>query len=64
MRVNGKESKIGKLFKHYPKLYLSITLAIVALVLGKLIAPIAVLIVNVLILLMWFIPEKSIEETL
>jgi hypothetical protein len=45
-------------------LYLSITLAIVALVLGKLIAPIAVLIVNVLILLMWFIPEKSIEETL
>jgi len=64
VRVNGKESKIGKLFKHYPKLYLSITLAIVALVLGKLIAPIAVLIVNVLILLMWFIPEKSIEETL
>lgn len=58
VRANGKDSKIGQLFRHYPKLYLSIGLAIVALILGKLIAPIAVLIVNVLILLMWFIPEN------
>ncbi|WP_431414318.1 hypothetical protein [Enterococcus avium] len=64
VRANGKESKIGQLFKHYPKSYLSIGLAIVALILGKLIAPIAVLVVNVLILLMWFIPEKSIEKIL
>ena len=64
VRANGKESKIGQLFKHYPKSYLSIGLAIVALILGKLIAPIAVLVVNVLILLMWFSPEKSIEKIL
>ncbi|MDT2640208.1 TMEM175 family protein [Enterococcus dongliensis] len=64
VRANGIDSQIGQMFRHYPKLYLSIGLTIVALILGKLIAPIAVLIVNALILLMWFIPEKSIEKTL
>lgn len=64
VRANGKDSQIGQMFRHYPKLYLTIGLAIVALILGKLIAPIAVLIVNVLILLMWFIPEKAIENIL
>ncbi|BBM19978.1 membrane protein [Enterococcus avium] len=64
IRANGKDSKIGQMFKHYPKSYLSIGLALLALILGKLIAPIAVLIVNVLILLMWFIPEKAIEKTI
>lgn len=64
IRANGKESKIGKLFYHYPKSYLSIGMALLALLLGKMIAPIAVLIVNVLILLMWVVPERVIEKTL
>lgn len=64
VRANGKDSKIGQLFGHYPKLYISVGGAAVALLLGKLITPIAVLIVNVLILLMWLIPEKVVEKNL
>lgn len=64
VKVNGEDSKIGQLFRSYPKLYLSSGLLIVAIIVGKLVAPIAVLIINALTLLMWFIPEKAVERIL
>ena len=64
VRVNGKQSSIGQLFNHYPKLKWSIVLPVLALIAGALITPLAVLIVNVFVLLLWFIPEKKVEQTL
>lgn len=64
VHANGRESRIGQLFIHYPKLYLSIGMSLVALLAGVVIAPLAVIIINVLVLLMWFIPEKKIEKNI
>ncbi|EOL49231.1 TMEM175 family protein [Enterococcus phoeniculicola] len=61
VRANGHQSTVATLFKGYRKMYLSIALNVVALLLGWLIAPICVLIVNVLILFIWLIPEKKVE---
>lgn len=52
---------IKELFGNYRKSYVSIGLNVVGLILGYLIAPIAVLIVNVLILVTWLIPSRKIE---
>lgn len=62
VRVNGKDSPIGQLFAHYPKMYLTLFLNVLALFCGWLIHPVAVLVVNGLMLLLWFIPEKKIEK--
>lgn len=40
----------------------SISMNIVGLLLGYLIAPILVLVVNSLVLAIWFIPNKQIEQ--
>lgn len=61
IRANGKESDVAKLFSRYYKLYVSIALNIVALLAGIFIAPLAVLVVNTCVLIMWFIPEKKVE---
>lgn len=61
-KVNKKESIVKELLIDYRKSYLSIGLNILGLLLGWLVAPIAVLIVNVLILLMWIIPIKKVEQ--
>jgi hypothetical protein len=36
-------------------------LNIIALIVGKLVAPIAVLIIDTIVLVMWFIPERKAE---
>lgn len=61
-KVNGKDSPVGQLFTHYPKMYLTLVLNVVALLAGWLIAPIYVIIVNGLMLLLWFVPEKKVER--
>nr|OTP17216.1 hypothetical protein A5888_001354 [Enterococcus sp. 9E7_DIV0242] len=43
-------------------MYLSIGLNLLGLLLGWLIHPYFVLIVNIGILIMWFVPEKRIEQ--
>ncbi|MDA9471149.1 TMEM175 family protein [Enterococcus sp. 5H] len=62
IRANGKESTLNELFHRYNKSYLSIFLNILGLVLGYLIHPYLVLIVNIGILIMWIIPDQRIEE--
>ena len=62
VRVNGKNSEVGKLFAHYPKMRITLILNVIALLAGWLIHPVGVLVVNALMLIMWFIPEKKIEE--
>lgn len=62
VRANGKESAIGKMFQNYRKTYFSIGANIAGLLLGFFIHPMLVLIVNVIVLLMWFIPEKRVEK--
>ncbi|MGG5357305.1 MULTISPECIES: TMEM175 family protein [unclassified Enterococcus] len=59
--ANPKEQLAKNLFNNYKKSYISISLNIIGLLLGWLIAPIAVLLVNVVILLTWLIPDKAIE---
>lgn len=60
--ADGKESSISKMLNRYTKLYCSIGANIMGLILGYLIQPIIVLVVNVLVLLMWVIPEKRVER--
>lgn len=62
VRVNGKNSAVGRLFSHYHKIYVTLLLNILALFAGWLIHPMSVLVVNGLMLLLWFIPEKKIEK--
>lgn len=62
VRANGVESPIAKMFRRYTKIYFSIGANIVGLLLGFFINPILVLIVNVIVLFMWFIPEKRVER--
>lgn len=64
VRVNGKNSPVGQLFASYRKLYITIALNLLALLLGFLIRPELVIVVNTLMLLLWFIPEKQIERNL
>lgn len=61
IQANGPKSEVQRLFGHYPKLTLSIVLNIIALIVGKLVAPIAVLIIDTIVLVMWFIPERKAE---
>lgn len=63
VRANGKDSEVGQTLQRYRKLYLSIGLNILALILG-LIAPILILITDVLVLLLWIVPEKKAERNL
>lgn len=60
--VNGKNSPVGHLFQHYRKMQLTLLLNILALLCGWLIHPVAVLVINGLMLTMWFIPEKKVEK--
>ncbi|MBP2100212.1 TMEM175 family protein [Enterococcus rivorum] len=62
IRVNGNNSELAKVFENQRKSYLSIGLNVLGLFLGWYIHPYLVLIVNIVILLMWFIPDKRIEK--
>ncbi|HIX69679.1 MULTISPECIES: TMEM175 family protein [Enterococcus] len=64
VKVNGTQSPVGHLFHRYRKMYRTLILNVLALLLGWLIHPVAVLVVNGLMLLMWVIPEKRIETWL
>lgn len=57
----GEKTSIKELFGNYRKSYLSIGLNVLGLFLGFLVAPIAVLLINVLILIAWLIPSRKIE---
>ncbi|KAF1303398.1 MULTISPECIES: TMEM175 family protein [Enterococcus] len=62
VRVNGKDSPVGRLFANYSKMYITLGLNVVALLAGWLIHPVSVLVVNGVMLLLWFIPEKKVEK--
>lgn len=62
VRCNGKDSAIGKLFSHYRKMWVTLALNVIALLAGWLIHPLLVIIINGIMLLLWFIPEKKLEK--
>ncbi|WP_086314841.1 hypothetical protein A5821_002448 [Enterococcus sp. 7F3_DIV0205] len=62
IRANGSDSTLKNLFQRYNKAYVTIFLNILGLVLGLLIHPYFVLIVNIGILIMWIIPDRRIEK--
>lgn len=62
VKVNGEDSAIGRLFRHYPKMYITLALNVIALLAGWLIEPVLVIVINGLMLLLWFVPEKRIER--
>lgn len=61
VRVNGSESRVGRAIKGYHKPLITIAMNIVGLILA-LFVPIAVIILYVLSMLLWVIPEKKIES--
>ncbi|MDH6364808.1 putative membrane protein, partial [Enterococcus sp. PF1-24] len=61
IRGNGEDSPIAQLFTNYYKIYFSLGANLVGLLLGYLIFPPIVLMVNVLILLLWLVPDRRIE---
>lgn len=62
IRINGRHSKLSEFFQRYNKSYVTILLNILGLILGVLIHPYFVLIVNISILIMWIIPDRRIEK--
>ncbi|WYJ90822.1 hypothetical protein A5888_002590 [Enterococcus sp. 9E7_DIV0242] len=62
IRAEKNNSKLRVILDKYYKMYLSIGLNLLGLLLGWLIHPYFVLIVNIGILIMWFVPEKRIEQ--
>ncbi len=62
IKTNGTDSLIAQRLKDNWKPKISVSLNLVALLLGYLIAPIIVLIVNIVILIMWVVPEKTVEQ--
>ncbi|MHC5216927.1 TMEM175 family protein [Enterococcus sp. LJL128] len=62
MKADEKNKKLRDALNRYYKMYISLGLNVTGLVLGWLIHPYLVLIVNIGILIMWFIPEKRIEQ--
>lgn len=62
VRCNGKNSAIGKLFSHYKKMWVTLSLNVIALLAGWLIHPLLVIGINGFMLLLWFIPEKRLEK--
>ncbi|MGK0552735.1 TMEM175 family protein [Enterococcus faecalis] len=62
VRANGKESSLGHLFQRYIKSYLSIGLNVLALLLGYFFHPYFVLVINVIILVLWVIPDRRVEQ--
>lgn len=63
VKANGTQSAVAEALQSYRKLYLSIGLNSFALVLG-LISPILILVTDVVVLLLWIIPEKKAEQKL
>ena len=62
IRINGSDSPLGELFQRYNKSYITIFLNVLGLLLGWLIHPYFVLVVNIGILIMWIIPDRRIEK--
>ncbi|MFK4567536.1 TMEM175 family protein [Enterococcus sp. UD-01] len=62
IRTNGEKSQLSQLFRRYNKSYFSIFLNIVGLLLGWLLHPYFVIVMNIGILIMWIIPDRRIEN--
>jgi uncharacterized membrane protein len=62
IRTNGEKSQLSQLFRRYNKSYFSIFLNIVGLLLGWLLHPYFVIVMNIGILIMWIIPDQRIEN--
>ncbi|MBL1228410.1 DUF1211 domain-containing protein [Enterococcus sp. BWB1-3] len=61
-RADEQNTQLKIALKRYYKLYFSLGLNILALIIGWVIHPYLVLIVNCVILIIWFVPEKRIER--
>ncbi|GCF95361.1 membrane protein [Enterococcus florum] len=61
-RANGKDSSVGLLFQDYKKMRATLVLNVLALIVGWLIHPLLILIVNSIMLTLWVVPEKKVEK--
>lgn len=64
VRANPDDRRLGDLFTGYRKLYLSIGLNLLALAVGFLVKPVLIIVIDAFVLLLWIVPEKSIEKNL
>ena len=62
IQADKENKKLQSTLNKYYKMYLSMGLNVVALLLGWLIHPYMVLAINIGMLIMWVIPEKRIEK--
>ncbi|MFV0560403.1 MAG: TMEM175 family protein [Enterococcus sp.] len=62
LTIHGKDSKLGIAFRDFRKSYVSMGLMLIGLLFGWLVNPVLVLGANIIILLMWIIPERKIEK--
>jgi uncharacterized membrane protein len=64
IRCNGEDTPIGEMFKGFTKMNMTLILNVVALILGFFITPYLVVIVNIIMLIMWVIPDRKAEKHL
>jgi uncharacterized membrane protein len=62
--VNGKDSLLAKAFQSYRKMHVTLAINVLGILLGFFIEPLLVLCSIIVILIIWFIPEKRIENIL
>ena len=64
VRANPDNQAIVELFRGYKKLYFTLFINVLALLLGWLIHPLFIITLDSLVLLLWVIPEKKVEAFL
>jgi hypothetical protein len=64
VRANPDNQAIVELFRGYKKLYFTLFINVLALLLGWLIHPLFIITLDSLVLLLWVIPEKKVETFL
>lgn len=62
INANPNNSSMQQLFRGYRKLYFTLFINFLALLLGWLIEPLLIIIMDSLVLILWVVPEKKVES--
>lgn len=62
INANSNNSSMQQLFRGYRKLYFTLFINCLALLLGWLIEPLLIIIMDSLVLILWVVPEKKFES--
>ena len=60
--VTPEHAHIKQAHWGFKKMYMSVSINVVGLILGIFVSPIAILISNVIVLIFWVVPERSLEK--